>query len=147
MYRPAIYRNGLFDDLFDFAFPEVRPTAPTKHDCQCRGLMKTDVKEDETGYTVKMDVPGFAKDDVQISLEKGTLTISASKKSEKEEKDEKKGFVMKERYSGSMSRSFYVGDELKSEDIHAKMEDGVLTLFVPRKEEKKEETKQLVTID
>lgn len=109
--------------------------------------MKTDVKEDENGFTVMMDVPGFTKDDVQISLEKGTLTITASKNEEKEEKDEKKGFIMKERYSGSMKRSFYVGDELKSEDIHAKMEDGVLTLSVPKKEEKKEETKQLVTID
>lgn len=147
MYRPAIYRNGLFDDLFDFAFPEVRSTAPAKHDCRCSGLMKTDVKEDENGFTVMMDVPGFTKDDVQISLEKGTLTIIASKNEEKEEKDEKKGFIMKERYSGSMKRSFYVGDELKSEDIHAKMEDGVLTLSVPKKEEKKEETKQLVTID
>ena len=147
MYRPAIYRNRLFDDLFDFAFPEVRPTAPVKHDCRCHDLMKTDVKEDETGFTVTMDVPGFTKEDVKISLEKGTLTISASKAEEKEEKDEKKGFLMKERYSGSMSRSFYVGDELTSEDIHAKMENGVLVLTVPKKEEKKEETKQLVTID
>ena len=147
MYRPAIYRNGLFDDLFDFAFPEVKPTAAPKAGCRHTGLMKTDVTENETGYEVKIDLPGFTKDDVQISLEKGTLTISASKNEEKEEKDEKKGFVMKERYTGSMSRSFYVGDELKVENIHAKLEDGVLTLAVPKEEEKKEEAKQLVTID
>ena len=100
--------------------------------------MKTDVKETDNSYEVDIDLPGFKKDEIEAKLENGYLTISAAKGLDKEEKDEKDGkYIRKERYSGAMSRSFYVGDELKQEDIKAKYEDGILKLSVPKKEQKK----------
>jgi len=145
MYRPALYRNGLFDGFFDFSFPEVRYSRPEKKERM--DLMKTDIKETENGYEVSIDVPGYKKDEIEISLENGNLTISASKNEEKEEKDEKTGFLRRERFSGSMQRSFYVGDTLTEKDIHAKFEDGVLKLDVPKEKEKEAEVKKLISID
>ena len=80
-----------------------------------------------------MDLPGFKKEDVQINLNKGYLTISAVKKEEK--KEEEAGiYLRQERYAGSMRRTFYVGDHMTPNDVQAKYEDGVLTLTLPRKE-------------
>ena len=111
-------------------------------------VMKTDVRETESGYEVDIDLPGFKKDEISASLENGYLTISASKGLDKEEKNEKDGtYIRKERYSGAMSRSFYVGDELKQEDIKAKYEDGILKLSVPKSEPKKVESHKTIAIE
>ena len=111
-------------------------------------VMKTDVKETDNSYEVDIDLPGFKKDEIEAKLENGYLTISAAKGLDKEEKDEKDGkYIRKERYSGAMSRSFYVGDELKQEDIKAKYEDGILKLSVPKKEQKKVETTKHIAIE
>ncbi|MCQ2400856.1 MAG: Hsp20/alpha crystallin family protein [Lachnospiraceae bacterium] len=143
MYRPAIYRNGLFDDFFDFSFPETRSFKSEK----TFDIMKTDIKENESGYEAMIDIPGYGKDEIQITLEKGNLTVSASKNNETEEKDEKSGYIRRERFSGSMQRTFYVGENLTEKDIHASFENGVLKLSIPKITAKPEETKKLISID
>ena len=136
MLMPSIFGENLFnDDWMDFSFPDVDKALYGKH---AKNVMKTDVKETDNSYEVDIDLPGFKKDEIEAKLENGYLTISAAKGLDKEEKEEKDGkYIRKERYSGAMSRSFYVGDELKQEDIKAKYEDGILKLSVPKKEQKK----------
>ena len=129
----------------DFSFPDVDKVLYGKH---AKNVMKTDVKETDNSYEVDIDLPGFKKDEIEAKLENGYLTISAAKGLDKEEKDEKDGkYIRKERYSGAMSRSFYVGDELKQEDIKAKYEDGILKLSVPKEEPKKVETTKHIAIE
>ena len=97
--------------------------------------MKTDVKETDAGYELDIDLPGYKKEDVKAELKDGYMTISAEKKSENDEKDDKSGkYLRRERYYGSCSRSFYVGEEVTEEDIKAKFEDGILKISVPKKE-------------
>ena len=138
MMMPSIFGENLFDDFMnDFrlpAFPDVDKELYGKH---AKNLMKTDVKETEKGYEVDMDLPGFKKDEIQMELNDGVLTISAAKGLDKDEEDKKGNYIRKERYAGSMSRSFYVGEGVTQEDIHAKYEHGVLKLSIPKKEEQK----------
>ena len=101
-------------------------------------MMKTDVRETDDSYEVDIDLPGFKKDEVKIQLADGYLTIEAAKGLDKDEKDKKSGkYIRRERYAGSMSRSFYVGEDVKQEEIHAKYDNGILKLSVPKKEAKK----------
>jgi HSP20 family molecular chaperone IbpA len=98
--------------------------------------MKTDVREHETGYEIAVDLPGFKKDEIKVELKDGYLTVSAAKGLEENEKDKKTGkYLRRERYSGSMSRSYFVGEDMKQEDIKAKFEDGVLNISLPKKEQ------------
>ena len=110
-------------------------------------VMKTDVKETETGYEVDIDLPGFKKDEINAKLEDGYLTISAAKGLDKDEKDKKGKYIRKERYAGSMSRSFYVGEGVTEDDIKAKYEDGILRLVVPKKDAKAVENKKYIAIE
>ncbi|MCI7062638.1 MAG: Hsp20/alpha crystallin family protein [Lachnospiraceae bacterium] len=132
MLMPSIFGENLFDDLFDdFARPMnvIRYANPTP------SAMKTDVKETDAGYELDIDLPGYKKEDVKAELKDGYMTISAEKKSEDSEKDEKSGkYLRRERYYGSCSRSFYVGEDITEEDIKAKFEDGILKIAVPKKE-------------
>ena len=133
MLMPSIFGENLFnDDWMNFGFPEVDKALYGKH---ASHEMKTDVKETDSGYEVDIDLPGFKKDEINVQLDNGYLSISAAKGLDKEEKKEGK-YIRKERYAGSMSRSFYVGDGVSQEDIKAKFENGVLTLEVPKKEAK-----------
>lgn len=109
--------------------------------------MKTDVKEHETGYEVDIDLPGFKKDELNLDLTDGYLTISASKGLDKDEEDKKGKYIRKERYAGSMSRSFYVGDGITEDDIKAKYENGILKLSIPKKEAKAVEQKKHIAIE
>lgn len=111
-----------------------------------KDVMKTDIREKEDGYEVLVDLPGFAKEDVNVKLENGYLTISAVQEKKEEEKDQDGRFIRRERYSGSASRSFYVGDAVTTEDIKAKYENGILQLNVPKKEAKRLEQNAYVTI-
>ena len=148
MLLPSIFGENLFDDWMDFSFPEIPDVDKTLYGKHAKNVMKTDVKETDNSYEVDIDLPGFKKDEIEAKLEDGYLTISAAKGLDKEEKDEKDGkYIRKERYSGAMSRSFYVGDELKQEDIKAKYEDGILKLSVPKKEPKKVETTKHIAIE
>ncbi len=110
--------------------------------------MSTDVKENENGYEVEMELPGFAREDIQADLKEGYLTIHASRNTADEQKDEKGKYLRKERYSGSCSRSFYVGEAVTQEDIKAKFADGILTVFIPKKETQPQvETKKYIAIE
>ena len=136
-----IYLN---DDWMDFGFPEVDKALYGKH---ANNVMKTDVKETDTGYEVDIDLPGFKKDEINAQLDNGYLTISAAKGLDKDEKDKKGKYIRKERYAGAMSRSFYVGEGVTQEDIKAKYEDGILRLSVPKKEAKAVENKKYIAIE
>ena len=110
-------------------------------------MMSTDVKENDDTYELDIELPGYKKEDVHAELNNGYLTISASKNENRDEKDEKGNYIRRERYSGSCSRSFYVGENVKQEDIHAKFEDGVLKLVVPKEDKKKVEEKKYIAIE
>ena len=134
MLMPSIFGENLFDDFFDdFARPMnvIHYANPTP------SAMKTDVKETDAGYELDIDLPGYKKEDVKAELKDGYMTISAEKKSEDGEKDEKSGkYLRRERYYGSCSRSFYVGEDIQQEDVKAEFKHGILKLFVPKKEAK-----------
>lgn len=131
MLLPSIFGENLFDEWMDFSFPDIDKALYGKH---AKNMMKTDVKETDQGYEVFIDLPGFKKDEVSVQLENGYLTIQAAKGLDKEEKDKHGKYLRKERYAGGMSRSFYVGDAVKKEDIHAKYENGILKLALPKEE-------------
>ena len=116
----------LFDDFFDDGFFSRRE----------RNLMKTDIKETKDKYLVDIDLPGFTKDNINLSLENGYLNIHA-KQEKKEEKKEEEKYLHRERFFGECSRSFYVGDEIKENDIHAEFKNGILKVEIPKKEEQK----------
>lgn len=144
MLMPSIFGENLFDDFFnDF----VRPARSTvKYNVPAVNVMRTDIKENESGYELGIELPGFKKEDVKVELKDGRLTISAAADSTNEENSGK--YVRRERYYGSCSRSFYVGEDIRQEDIKAKFEDGILKLSVPKKEAKPAvEEKKYITIE
>ena len=140
MLRPSIFGENLFDDFFDdfFNFPvfddrEMKDVQKKLYGRHAANMMKTDVQEHDDHYEVAIDLPGFKKDELSLELKDGYLVISASKGLDKEEKDKKSGkYIRRERYAGGMTRSFYVGENVKQEDIHAKYENGVLKLNLPK---------------
>jgi HSP20 family molecular chaperone IbpA len=149
MLMPSIFRDNLFDDwMDDFSwmrdFGNVDRKLYGKH---AGREMLTDVRDHEDHYEVEIDLPGFKKDQIQVELHDGTLTITAQKGLEQNEKNSEGKYVRQERYSGMMSRSFYVGENMTEEDIKAKFEDGVLKLNIPKKEEKKLPEKKTIMIE
>ena len=104
-------------------------------------MMKTDIRETDGSYELDVDLPGFKKDEIKVQLKDGYLTLSAAKGLDKDEQDKKGNYIRRERYAGTLSRSFYVGDAVSEEDIHAKYEDGILKLSVPKKTPKAVEEK------
>ncbi len=148
MMLPSIFGENLFDDFMDDAlernFFGTRNPLYGKHS---KNLMKTDVKETDAGYEIDIDLPGFSKDEITAHLEDGYLTVSAAKGLDKDEKDKEGRYIRRERYSGSMTRSFYVGNALTEEDIHAKYENGILRLSIPKKEAKAVEAKKYIAIE
>lgn len=144
MLMPSVFGNDIFDDFMDFRFPDIDKELYGKH---AKHVMKTDVREKEDGYEVIIDLPGFKKDEIDVQLENGYLNISAAKGLDKDESDKKGKYIRRERYAGSMNRSFYVGDDITENDIHAKFENGILKLDVPKKEAKAVETKKRVAIE
>ena len=131
MLMPSIFGENLFnDDWMNFGFPEVDKALYGKHAAH---MMSTDLKETENGYEMSIDLPGFKKDEINIQLDNGYLSISAAKGLDKDEQDKEGKYIRKERYAGSMSRSFYVGNAITQDDIKAKYESGILRLSVPKK--------------
>ena len=146
MLVPSIFRDSLFDDFMDdFMFPTVYRTNEKKPEQPM--FMRTDVKELENGYELSIDLPGYRKEDVKLSLKKGYLTVSAETTKNNDEKDENGKYIRRERYTGSMQRSFYVGERISEEDIKAKFENGILMINVPKQEPKKVEEKKYITIE
>lgn len=152
MLRPSIFGESLFDDWMDdfekdFA-KELFPAKSPLYGKHAKNMMKTDVRETDNGYEVDIDLPGFKKDEVNVQLNDGYITISAAKGLDKDEKDKKTGkYLRRERYAGSMSRSFYVGEDVKQEDIHAKYESGILKLTIPKSESKAIEQDNYIAIE
>lgn len=109
-------------------------------------LMKTDIKEHESGYTLDVDLPGFSKDNIQAELKDGYLTITATRSENKEDKDAEGKFLRRERFQGTCKRSFYVGEYLNEGDIDAQFTDGVLRLSFPKEKEPEPEQPKLITI-
>ena len=149
MMMPSIFGENLFDDFMDFPFERDfwgrRNPLYGKNE---KNIMKTDVRETDSSYELDIDLPGFKKDEVTAKLENGYLTISASKGLNKDEKDKESGkYIRRERYAGAVSRSFYVGEHIQQEDIHAKFEDGILKLTVPKKDAKQVDEKKYISIE
>ena len=148
-FLPTIFGENLMDVFNDFDRDFFRGFARPEHMLygkNAQRMMKTDVKETDEGYELDVDLPGFKKEEIHLVLENGYLTISTEKSLEN--KEEKKGKVLRqERYAGTMSRSFYVGDNVTEEDIKAKYENGVLSLYVPKKEARKVPEKKTILIE
>ena len=106
-------------------------------------LMKTDIKETENSYELEIEMPGIDKKDINIDLKNGYLTISSEKHSSNEEKDKRDNYVRRERYYGSVSRSFYVGNKINQEDVTASLEHGLLTIVIPKKTTQEIEHKKI----
>lgn len=130
MLMPSIFGDGFMDDFFKL------PERFYSRAYNQNGLMQTDVEENEEGYAVTINLPGFSKENIQGELKDGYLIVSAKSSENKEEKDKEGRYIRRERYCGSCSRSFYVGEGVKQEDIKAKFENGILKLSIPKKEDK-----------
>lgn len=130
---PSIFGENLFDEFFadPFGLGHASDASDHLYGKNAKNLMKTDIREKDSGYELDIDLPGFKKDDLNIDLSNGYLTIQASKGLDKDEQDKDGRYIRRERYAGSMSRSFYVGD-VKPEEVSAKFEDGILRLDLPK---------------
>ena len=149
-YLPTIFGENLmdvfdgFDRNFFRNFGNMDRALYGKH---AQNMMKTDVKETDDGYEVDIDLPGFKKDEIQLELNNGYLTISTQKALEKDEKNKKGRMLRQERYAGVMQRSFYVGDSITEEDVKASYESGVLHLMIPKKDAPKAPEKKTIQIE
>ena len=149
MLAPRLFTENLFDDFFDgFDLSREMNGLDRKiYGKHANKEMLTDVKEQDDHYDVQIDLPGFKKEDISVELNDGYLTVSANKGLEEEEKNKAGKIIRQERYSGMMSRSFYVGEDISAEQIHGKYEGGVLTLKVPKIENKQTENHNRIMIE
>ena len=149
MLMPSIFGENLFDDdWMDFPFDrDFWGKKNPLYGKNAKNMMKTDIREHDNGYEVDIDLPGFKKDEINLELENGYLTVSAAKGLDKDEKDDKGKYIRRERYAGAMRRSFYVGDTLTQEDIKAKYENGILSISIPKKDAQAVETKKTIAIE
>ena len=149
MLMPSIFGENLFDDdWMNFGFNDnfwgKKNPLYGKH---AQNMMKTDVREKDDSYELDVDLPGFKKDEIKVQLQDGYLTLSAAKGLDKDQQDKQGNYIRRERYAGAMSRSFFVGEDVAQEDIHAKYEDGILRLSVPKKAPKKIENTGYISIE
>lgn len=145
---PSIFGENLFDDMFrDFASFDPFSASDALYGKHARALMKTDVRETDNSYELDIDLPGFKKDELQLHLQDGYLTVSAAKGLDKDEKDKEGHYIRRERYAGQCSRSFYVGENITEEDVHAKYEDGILRLSIPKKDAPKLPERRVIAIE
>ena len=149
MLMPSIFGENLFDDdwmnfPFNDEFWGKKNPLYGKH---AQNMMKTDIRETNGSYELDVDLPGFKKDEIQVQLKDGYLVLSAAKGLDKDEKDKEGNYIRRERYAGTLSRSFYVGNGVKNEDVHAKFENGVLRLSVPKKAAEEIEADKYVSIE
>ena len=142
---PTVFGENLFDDFFDDSFGMMNARSPLygKH---ARNLMKTDIRETDTNYELAIDLPGFKKDEINLDIKDGYLTVSAEKGLDKKEEDKKGRILRQERYAGVCSRSFYVGN-VKPEDVKAKYESGVLSVVLPKVDQEKLASSSKIAIE
>lgn len=145
---PSVFGENLFDDMFrDFASFDPFSAENALYGKHARAMMKTDVRETDNSYELDIDLPGFKKDELQLNLQDGYLTVSAAKGLDKDEKDKEGHYIRRERYAGQCSRSFYVGENITEEDVHAKYEDGILRLSIPKKDAPKLPERRVIAIE
>ena len=153
MLMSSIFGEDLFDNFMnDFSFYNDAPFENVEkklYGHHAKNVMKTDIKETDEGYELEIDLPGFAKDEVKVSLDNGYMTVSAAKGLDKDEQEKKSGkYIRRERYAGACERSFYVGDEITEEDVKGEFKHGMLKLFIPKKEAKPAvEQKKYISIE
>ena len=159
MMTPSIFNDSF--DLFDHFYQDpwfgindrdFKNIEKKLYGHRAKNIMSTDIKESDNGYEMKMDLPGFSKDEITVELNDGYLTVSAAKgmdkdEAESEEEAKKGNYIRKERYSGSCQRSFYVGDAITQDEIKASFKHGILKLPIPKKDEKQVEAKQYIAIE
>ena len=148
MLLPSVFGENLFDDWF--SFPDLRDFDRTERKLYGKHadrLMKTDVHEHDDHYEVDIDLPGFSKDEINLELKDGYLTISAAKGLDEDDTNKKGKLIRQERYAGAMQRTFYVGENLTEEDIKASFKHGVLNLSVAKKDQPKLPEKKTITIE
>lgn len=136
MLVPEVFRRSIFDDFFENPF-SIAPT----------NAMKTDVRESDKSFELMIDMPGIRKEDVKAELHNGYLTVSACTCNGNDETDNKGAYVRRERFRGTYSRSFYVGEGVTEQDIKAKFADGVLRLDVPKKDAQTVDTRKYIAIE
>ena len=145
---PSIFGENLFDDFFGFPdWREFRNIDRKLYGHNAAREMKTDVHEHEDHYEMHIDLPGFKKDEITLTLENGYLTVAAAKGLDVDKENKKGKVIRQERYAGAMQRSFFVGEQLTEEDIGAKYEHGVLSLTIPKKEVQKLPEKKTIMIE
>jgi HSP20 family protein len=144
MLVPSLFTDNFVNDWFNDAFSKT----PSMFHASGSSQMSSDIKEFKDHYELSFELPGFKKENVAASLKDGYLTISASRTEEKQEGEPESRYIRRERYVGKLERTFYVGDEVKQEDIKAKFEEGILLINVPKVEVKPEiETARNITIE
>ena len=146
---PSIFGENLFDEFFDADFPMIpmRSIRNPLYGKNAKNLMKTDVRETDNTYELDIDLPGFKKDEVQLDLKDGYLTISAAKGLDKDQEDKKGKYIRQERYAGACSRSFFVGEGIEPRDVSAKFEDGILRVSLPKQVKKELPRNSTITIE
>ncbi|RKM59175.1 Hsp20/alpha crystallin family protein [Butyrivibrio sp. CB08] len=153
MLAPSIFEENFIDDLF--GFPYMKEFDNMEHDMERKlygrkasRMMKTDIREKDDNYEISVDLPGFRKEDITVELDNGYITINASKNLDKDDNNKKGKLLRQERYAGSMTRSFYVGENVEKEDVDASYRHGVLNLTIPKKAmENKIPEKNLIAIE
>ncbi len=144
MLAPSIFEDNFVDSFFDDAF---RFPFNTLQKSKVPG-MNVDVQEFDDRFIMDIELPGYAKEDIQADLKDGYLNVSANRTDKKEEKDEEGRYIRRERYCGQCQRSFFVGENITQEDIKANFRDGILKLVIPKKENKPEvEEKKYISIE
>ena len=152
MLMPSIFGEDLFDDFMrDFPFYDDKDEKRIEKKLYGRrgkNLMKTDIRETDHSYELEMDLPGFKKDEVKVTLEDGYLTVRAEHSHASDDQDDQGNIIRRERVSGSCSRSFYVGEEVTEQDIKAKYDNGELKIVLPKKQPAPQvETSQRIAIE
>ena len=147
MLMPSIFGENLFDEFFNDWDREFRHMDRKLYGRNAAREMRTDVHEHEDHYEVDVDVPGFKKDEITLELQNGYLTVTAAKGLDQDTTTRKGKVIRQERYAGALQRSFYVGDTLTEADITAKLEHGVLSLSIPKKEARALPEKKTIMIE
>lgn len=151
MLVPSIFGESLFDELMDYSFREterdLRNVDKQLYGRDVKHEMRTDVHESDDSYEIDIDLPGFKKDQIQLELQDGYLTITASKGLDKDEKSKSGKLIRQERFVGALQRSFFVGESVTENDVKAKFEDGVLHLELPKEEKEKLPEKKVIMIE
>ena len=150
MMMPSIFGENLFDDVwegFPFNNEQFWGKKNPLYGKHAQNMMKTDIRETDKSYELDVDLPGFKKDEIKVQLKDGYLILSAAKGLDKDEQDKEGKYIRKERYAGSMSRSFYVGNAITQDDIKAKYESGILRLSVPKKAAEEIESAKRIAIE